>query len=425
MKTEDFDDAIRRKLESINNASTQHDVDSVHQYILSKKAKGFKRRAAFIILSATSILIIGALFTWNILQVKEINRLKQHIAQLDQNTKNRSTLHERDNSETTSGAERKSLAEKKDADTPTAYPSPAGAHKAADLTRSKNKINTLTKQAFSNREESHRVNTTNASTPPISMNNKISERFEKNKGQVTNEAHSSSTQIPKEKELEPLPESEDVIHTKMDTSATAANPADAQIISFRDTLKPTSSIKDSSVSYHDIDLPVYPKMWIYRAGLGLETGNFQFGAGILGEAVYKNRIAISAGIKLLKNGAEKFDDDDDYDDHKKKEFKQTYGNQVDEGPRNIKIRNTLVQIPLTLSYILPVKHNFSILAGLGTDIDVYTKQHIEYRHINVANDLQTSQFVTKYPPMYFNNIVITCGLQKKIHPIRIPGVAVL
>src|SRR5580700_10455797 len=67
MKTEEFDDAIKRKLESINPAFNENDIERVHKYTVANRSPfsilGSSR--AFWTLMATGMLVT-ALVTWKI-----------------------------------------------------------------------------------------------------------------------------------------------------------------------------------------------------------------------------------------------------------------------------------------------------------------------------------------------------------------------
>ena len=410
MKTEDFDDAIRRKLASINSTHSEQEVTAIYNYIQSKKGKPSRRRAAMIILASFGLLIIGSILAWNIYQVNEISLLKQHISQLTRKTKNESVVKKSENNKTISKVRKETAkASNHSHASPEVQSTITGTSAFNKTTASKtvhNHILTNSKKAYLTKK----ANVGLLSSIIISASTTGDEKNESSKIILADVALKG---IEEEKKPKLTAEKIEVEKTESDTvDMSITNAKSAQV---QDNSVILNSEIDSSLNNSASKHPIYPKLWNYRAGIGLEAGNRQVGGGLFGEAIYKKRIAISAGVKLLKNGEERFDDDNDYDDHKRKEFKKTYGNQVDDDSKNIRIRNTVVQIPITISYIFPLKANFSIIAGLGTDIDVYTKQHVEYRHANIANDLQTTQFVAKYPPAYFNNCVITGGIQKTIH----------
>lgn len=88
MKIEDFDDAIRGKLGSINSTGNRQEVNAVYDYVQSRKETTSKKRVAFLIITTSLIFTIGLLFIWNINQAKEINALKQHIVKLTEKGKN-------------------------------------------------------------------------------------------------------------------------------------------------------------------------------------------------------------------------------------------------------------------------------------------------------------------------------------------------
>ena len=82
METEKFDEAIRRKLDEINGESIDRssEVDGIYRHILKKRHLQLKKNT--IIFLGAMIVIVGGLYTWNVLQGKEIRELKQKVAHL-------------------------------------------------------------------------------------------------------------------------------------------------------------------------------------------------------------------------------------------------------------------------------------------------------------------------------------------------------
>jgi hypothetical protein len=409
MKTEDFDDAIRRKLESMNNSHVQRDVDAIHHYVLSKKTGRSKHRYGPIIFPAAAVVLIGGLFTWNILQVNEINALKQTIAQLKAIP---STASVKETNELQKKDTRFIIKSMKQ---PSASVDPVSKNNQdLELIASDNKDRKSSPVKSGIKKEDTAEST--ASFYKTEPGNGSPARFEKKDVSEADLATQfSGASAVKNLSLPGKQADNTSLRSSGDDEVTADPGVHDSLATKSPREKSFDLAVDSALKPIESEKQAYLKNWHYGLGIGIEAGNYQQGYTILGEAIFKKRWVISAGIKLLRNGVETFGDDDDFDHQKKNKFKDTYGNLVSQGPnKDIGIRNTIVQIPLNVSYILPLKNNFSLLAGIGTDLDVYTKQHVEYKHINSANDFQTSQFVTNYPPVYFNNAVVTFGIQKTI-----------
>jgi hypothetical protein len=136
------------------------------------------------------------------------------------------------------------------------------------------------------------------------------------------------------------------------------------------------------------------------------------GADLLGEILISKRWGLSTGIKFLSINNETYHDANDFHSSKGQYFGSVYENQVIDTSNisNIGIRDFLIQIPITLNYQLPLKNNFALLMGIGTDLDVYAKQFVNF---NNTNSVTTKNFEIKIPAKLFNNLVISSGVQKR------------
>ena len=83
MKTENFDDAIRRKVESINHQFTEKDIERVHNYVNANKGplwlRGPFRR--LLVYSFTGLVLTG-IITWQLTKIHDREILKQTVETL-------------------------------------------------------------------------------------------------------------------------------------------------------------------------------------------------------------------------------------------------------------------------------------------------------------------------------------------------------
>lgn len=96
-------------------------------------------------------------------------------------------------------------------------------------------------------------------------------------------------------------------------------------------------------------------------------------------------------------------------------FHNIYENQLTDtnSIRNIGVRNIMFQVPVAINYQLNFKNNYALLFSLGTDLDLYAKQTINFEHhMDIVQPI-SKDFDTKYPVMVFNNMVISAGIQKR------------
>jgi hypothetical protein len=62
---------------------------------------------------------------------------------------------------------------------------------------------------------------------------------------------------------------------------------------------------------------------------------------------------------------------------------------------------------------LPIKNNFALLLGIGTDLDLHAKQFVNFDHHDNPTSVTTKNFETNIPVSVFNNLVISTGVQKR------------
>ncbi len=82
MKTENFDDSIRRKIENINPEFGDEDLDKVLNYVNKNNSAFYFRRYSTIALATIAIAVISGLLVWNFKQRDEHERLVQTISKL-------------------------------------------------------------------------------------------------------------------------------------------------------------------------------------------------------------------------------------------------------------------------------------------------------------------------------------------------------
>jgi hypothetical protein len=139
------------------------------------------------------------------------------------------------------------------------------------------------------------------------------------------------------------------------------------------------------------------------------------GANLIGEILVSKRWVLSTGVKFLSINNETYHDTKDFHSLKGQYFGSVYENQLIDTSNisNIGIRDFLIQIPITLNYQLPLKNNFALLMGIGTDLDLHAKQFVNFDHHDNPISVTIKNFETNIPVSVFNNLVISPGVQKR------------
>lgn len=150
----------------------------------------------------------------------------------------------------------------------------------------------------------------------------------------------------------------------------------------------------------------------YLAGLEVARGNNQLTAGIVAEAYIAPRLSISTGIRWTRINNERYRNDSDLLAHR--------GNILPGGAdtlsrnANIALQYGVIQLPVAITYHLPLKNNFSLMFSTGTSLDLYASQRTDFDHFDPRTpyDERRSQN-THIPALLFNNAMLSVGIQKQ------------
>jgi hypothetical protein len=433
MRTEDFDDALRRKIESVNSSYEQEDVDRVHSYVNQQRAARSGRKYFLMGVWPLISLIILGLLTWNILQFKKQAELENTILALKANfAKSR---NENNSGKISAGykySEENNSKNISNKDNEKTNQSNLGLHTdAADksnLNESTKDINVQNKNKLLTDHQKLRgaVLTNNIGEKNELPGNQIekTDSFLMEKG-ISNKA-AEKINDPSEQHLQAANSIDPSNISKDSLTAVLANKSvvktDSSLLSQNTLSLPGKNTADQADgNSKGNERPVLlVKNWNYRAGPGFEIANSQLGFSVIGEGLYKKHWGVTLGLKYLSIENERFEDEDDYQNRKNKDFKNSYKQHVnDSDQHNIRINNAIFQIPVSLSYYHMMKKNFSLVLGAGTDIDLLAKQHVEYRHQITISDYVGKKFDIVYTNQFFNNIVLSAGIQKQLKPLLV------
>ncbi len=387
MKTENFDDAINQKLNSINPQYTDADIDKVHKFVKANTHVSLAKTISRSSWTKAAIAILGvsvvALTVWNISQMNKQEELSQTINTLKNNIEQPvtkpDTVYIKENTSSTST---NNIA-------PNTY---KNIPLQNNINNSYNKKYTPINPSTALRVTNNNIEKQDKKSSPII------EIKKENNIAIDNSSKEIEKNIPKN-DIENIPQNSDNSIIHRDTSQNSV-----------DTLQPTIR-------------PEKPKSKQYiMAGAGLEKGNQPWGINVLGEYVFHKNISVGLGLKWMLPPDERYHDPHDFHDRdpRRRNFQQEFGNHLPDSNniKDIHIKSTLLQIPLQISARIPflksrnsfLKNSMIVLSG-GTDIDIFAKQKIDYRHIGTNNTDEAQKFVTKPPIPYFNNAVVSVGWQ--------------
>ncbi len=422
MKTEEFDDAIKRKLESINPAFTEKDIDRVHKYTVANRSPfallGTTR--AFWTLMATGMLVTG-LITWKLTSMFVHD---QHPAPIVQT---RAVAPYRQDTKPTQIV----------AKTDTIY-----------ITKYKyiNKYpdSYIPSQTYLNKKESAKEKEKIYAQLPVSENNIITRQLQNNEP-VTEKAQKSDTPVktslgtrsPGVVEPKQSDNNTNIAETQKATNA-VPDPKNTLVVKKSDTTaiaekkEPLKKeIKKTPVhdyaDEHKIASDEKPLNLNFMIGAGAETtlGNPQSGGGIFAKLFFNNKFSINAGLKLMNVNHQYYENDADFISANGHPFEWTYAQYLIQPWNNPKFTDidftyTLWQVPISFEYYFPITHAFSISASFGTDLDISCSNKLSYSYSYedhygaMTNPINVSK-INNYAPVPINNAVGSVGFIYQFH----------
>ncbi len=457
MKTEEFDDAIRRKAESVYFNPKEEDINRIHKHVSGNiAAPSFLKMYGLYAAVGFSLLMIGGLATWNILQYRENASLSAKVEKLDQEVKS-NALASRNTDTRTNGSSASN--NEKSANSVTTASADNNSTENEQLSSSKsNSISSNTTSKLSSSiatnnkyQDNHNNTYGNNSTLLNSPNTTTTAQAQNNKAVADNSksaiasldnsvaAKNSSTNSIATNTNSQKNQNSSSGNANNEQAASTGNNSTSETIA-KDSKSAASAPNTDSISEHTKNSAVAdntpaPDNKLYSkpakekhsssnfslknlhcmAGIGAEGGRKQNGFGIYGQVALSDRWSFGAGIKSVMVNNEDYDDGNDFHQKKGVNFKKTYGiSDPDTADiNNIRTRNIILQIPLSVNYTLPLRNNFGLVISTGTDIDLYAGQHIEYLHPGANSFLVPEHKDVSVPALAFNNAVFAIGLQKR------------
>ncbi|MEO6283653.1 MAG: hypothetical protein ABIN80_02750 [Dyadobacter sp.] len=182
---------------------------------------------------------------------------------------------------------------------------------------------------------------------------------------------------------------------------------------------PVSDKKVEKTTQTENVIPKLPLKVPYRFGGGIQFEKGGQAKTIVAEVIVAKKFSISAGISWLKVKPMEFFTEKVFREKNRKDFKQTHPGEV---PLifeiyNIKVNPTLVQIPLTVAFRNTLKDDWAYYAGVGTNVRISSRERISY-DCQAPNNLFFNQaFDRKTSTPAVNSVNFSLGIEKTWHPI--------
>ena len=469
MKTDEFDEAFRRKVESFHPPFSEHEIDRVHGYVNQYIPLSLWQRYGHIFNYSVGTLVILTLITTTIFQANENKSLLNKISELNnqlkeprkqtlvngtslpvivkkidtvyvvQHIKHKIAIHDYEQDQTTQ-VNSNSIEE--------IYPENNNEVSENRIITSKNKTEKsisnlnkigIVKQNFRKSNNENKINVTNKGTNTnkqtesiiqqngfLNMKSGTYPNFQDASEDNADNKKNNTNQITNNQPIHSFQNSsnqpilEDVSSNKIvlkDLKSRGYQPFGlSPAISFAERqLKNKNwvnlSKKKSGFSMPQISLPALK----YRVGLGSNLDNSQFGTSILTEVLFSKRWSITTGINVSFLGFEHFGDEDDFKKRTEQDFRKQHDLDLPlSSPiKDIEAHQVLFRIPLYLNYRLALRKDFIILFSTGTDLDVNLQQITSFSHHDYVKENRQEDLNERMKVTHYNNWMISTGIEKR------------
>ena len=442
MNIDKYNDAIKKKLESIEPKFEENDWDEMKSFMALNVPKGslWNRYGRLFLYSSGAILFLSSLFfnikqnydNTSLLKTNELlvknNNTKQAIKtqivyQTDTVylTKYITKWHTIDNTVAQSNLERNSKIpdsqpfisknEIVENETKAVLPSPIRENQTHQNTVNISKLNVENKNISSKDVENiHPLNQArNETINQIFEPNKTSENIstiEKNELFSDNKTQNLS-------ELNSIPFNQNAyLWTKQDSKINFITKMPVDALAQRKHI----TIKLPSISLANLK---------YRVGVSFDVGNEQIGGSLLSDVLLSKHWSMNAGLRFLNITGNSYYTSEQYLFATKQDFRQLYAPYVPVNYDiiNLDFQHYLLQIPIGVTYRYPLRNDFTLLFSATTDLDLYVRQYINFDYKEDNSKFEQGTYKSTLSKNLLNNLEFSAGLEKKynrmvfqIHP---------
>ncbi|MCF0070336.1 hypothetical protein LZD49_07620 [Dyadobacter sp. CY261] len=180
-----------------------------------------------------------------------------------------------------------------------------------------------------------------------------------------------------------------------------------------------SGKKTEQVAQAESVIPKLPLKTPYRFGAGFQVEGNGSGKTVLGEVIIRKKFSIAAGITWLKVKPAEFFNETVFREKNRRDFKTTHPGEVPLifNLYNIKIDQSIVQMPLTLAFRNTVKDDWAYYASMGTNIRLSSKEMISFDCRGPKNEFFNQTISKKGDTSPITSMNFALGIEKSWHPI--------
>lgn len=163
----------------------------------------------------------------------------------------------------------------------------------------------------------------------------------------------------------------------------------------------------------------------YRVGVSFDVGNEQIGGSLLSDVLLSKHWSMNTGLRFLNITGKGYYTAEQYLFDTKQDFRQLYAPYVlvNYDIINLEFQNYLLQIPIGITYRYPLRNDFTLLFSATTDLNLYARQYINFDYKEDNSKFEQGTYKSTLSKSLLNNLELSAGLEKKynrmifqIHP---------
>ena len=426
MNTERFDEAIRKKLEGLDQKPTEQEVDQVVQHLTRKHVLKPRTglRLSTVVIGVGSVVLVAALlfFALRYFNNDETSVNTPLIDNTADSLAKDSTAPEFQQPVTPAHMDVQPLPGERDLqlNPPQPKESQINAEIRGNLPRSGVRAYTEKSSNSLTPEEQGKLFTED-SNPAVTHSADGTDRVSKSGSEAEVPSGISGNQN--------IPRTEDTVETSLKQKVSAFSAEESAgnppAVILQDTMaaEPVkSAVTESVTDQPGKTVPVTGgKPGNFRAELlrvgvvsQLASENLTFGA--VGSFKLANGLGVDAGFRYMDFSQQKFDNKSDFDrhDHRKKNDRFDDKLRFAEPNAPISIHSNLIQVPVAITYSIPLPRRFSVELSMGTDLDLNLNQRLDYRgRPDSTGAPRDERFRTQGGAEFFNNLIFSAGVEKQ------------
>ncbi len=456
MKNEEFDDAIRKKLESLNQTYTESDIDKVHHQVMKLSRFPWKGSTGSWLLYSLSAAAFTTALIWSVSQFRSNKTVsfsadtltKQSVipaTEILKNTKDTFNLPAISPNPVSPAPENKQSGsiEKNTHSTPVSNPNSKALTQTKTVTQ--NQLPRLAATTTSNAAvdktpvaetiktnspatDSTIVKSAIQTTSQLTVNSvKPSPETVTVEAEIASPDKNNRVQIIPASEVEPEP---NVVNTQSDCTGKITIAPQSPAVSQGEITGKSAVDNKTSPSKGILSADTLPaekkgksqenpfsrvKGSSIKVGTDFQLSGQSLTPGINAEFIIADHFGIQTGLKYRIYRDEHFTDKADFFGHKPHDFNHRIEDHFagQDHVRDVTISNRILQVPLFFNYRLPLKRNYNLSFSLGTDLDVYLRQKLYYTIAPDTGGMHQDNFQAKGNVSLVNTFTFSAGVGKQ------------